>query len=227
MKKIGIYEMFASIQGEGLLQGIPSVLLRLVGCNLSCSWCDTQDFLQGGRGTYYSLEEIMDALAVYDCRNIVITGGEPFIHPELPLLTQELHQRGYHITIETNATLYQEVTCDLISMSPKLTNSVVTEADGQKRNKIDLETIRKFIANYSYQIKFVVSERDDMDEVASILAEVGDYDPFRVMIMPMAATIQELQRVQKKVLKMCIDHNMRYANRLQLQIWNNKSEILN
>lgn len=74
MKKIGIYEMFASIQGEGLLQGIPSVLLRLVGCNLSCSWCDTQDFLQGGRGTYYSLEEIMDALAVYDCRNIVITG---------------------------------------------------------------------------------------------------------------------------------------------------------
>ncbi|MEK3875961.1 7-carboxy-7-deazaguanine synthase QueE [Paenibacillus sp. FSL H8-0122] len=226
MKKIGVYEIFSSIQGEGILQGIPSVLIRLVGCNLDCSWCDTQSFLKGGRGTYYKLEQIVDALDSYCCKNVVITGGEPFIHQELPILTRELHERGYHITIETNATLYQEVVCDLISMSPKLSNSVVTDPD-TKSNKIDIGVIRKFISNFDYQIKFVVNDQEDMEEVSSILKEIGDYDPFRVMIMPMAATLKDLQLVQKKVLKLCIDYNMRYANRLQLQIWDNQSEVLN
>lgn len=70
MLKIPISEIFFSIQGEGLLQGIPSVLVRLSGCNLNCAWCDSKM-----KSSYVvSFEELINQISKYNCKYIILTG---------------------------------------------------------------------------------------------------------------------------------------------------------
>ena len=229
--RINICEMFHSIQGEGLLQGVPSVLVRLVGCNLSCDWCDTKDILQ--KGNYISLNEqkLLEKLAIYNCKHIILTGGEPTIYESLNDLIGVLHKNGYLVTVETNGTIQKELNCDLVSISPKLSNSIpqifkgTTEEEEYNRKRINIDAIRCHIQSGKYQIKFVVGDsQEDFDEVKDILEQIGDYDRERVLIMPQAATIERLNEIQAEVARLCICNNLRYSNRLQLQIWGNENE---
>src|SRR3990172_578382 len=114
-----IAEIFYSIQGEGRLLGVPSVFIRTSGCNLRCVWCDTPYTSWKPEGEERSFKEIMAAAAKYPARHVVVTGGEPLLAPEIEELTKRLKQRAYHITIESAATIFKPVACDLMSMSPK------------------------------------------------------------------------------------------------------------
>src|SRR5689334_3094147 len=116
-------ELFYSIQGEGKLTGVPSVFVRTSGCNLRCSWCDTPYTSWKPEGEELSLDEILERVAGYPARHVVVTGGEPMIAPEIVPLTERLRARGLHITIETAGTVVAPVACDLMSISPKLANS--------------------------------------------------------------------------------------------------------
>src|SRR5688572_19134083 len=118
-----IAEIFYSLQGEGRLIGVPSVFIRTSGCNLRCAWCDTPYTSWEPEGRPLRIDEIIQEVAKYPSRFVVITGGEPFLAPEIAELTQALEQSGAHITIETAATIFKSVSCDLLSMSPKLANS--------------------------------------------------------------------------------------------------------
>jgi 7-carboxy-7-deazaguanine synthase len=99
-----VSEIFRTIQGEGCSQGLPSVFLRLAGCNLNCSWCDTRYAREGG--TDMSCSEIVQMISGLPGTRICITGGEPLLQGDLlhPLL-EELHNKGYRIEIETNGTI--------------------------------------------------------------------------------------------------------------------------
>ena len=210
-----ICEIFKSIQGEGGLQGVPSILIRMFGCNLNCSWCDTNTL----KYQEMSVMEIINKIKSFNCKNVIITGGEPTIQINLNELILLLKSYGYHVTVETNAVLKTTLDCDLVSMSPKLSHS------GNDMICLNLEAIRHYITNNNYQLKFVCRPNvKDIEEVLYILKQIRHYDPFKVMVMPLASTPEELYDIQKQLVQLCIKYNLRYANRLQLQIWGNGSE---
>lgn len=110
-----IVEIFNSVQGEGFHTGVPSVFIRFGGCNLQCSWCDT-DFSKWDKMT---ISEIMVILSKWNTRRVIFTGGEPAMQKLRPL-SDELHANGYNIAIETNGTIeLEEGLVDWICVSPK------------------------------------------------------------------------------------------------------------
>src|SRR5579883_2379323 len=108
-----ISEIFYSIQGEGMLAGVPSAFVRLSGCNLRCVWCDTPYTSWAPEGEELTLDEIVARVTQFVCGHVVVTGGEPMIAPEIVPLTGRLRETGAHITIETAGTVYAPVACDL------------------------------------------------------------------------------------------------------------------
>src|ERR1043166_2570404 len=96
-----ISEIFYSIQGEGMLAGVPSVFIRTAGCNLRCTWCDTPYTSWEPQGENMPLHEIVNVATAYPAAHVVVTGGEPMIAPEIADLTAQLAAAGVHITIET------------------------------------------------------------------------------------------------------------------------------
>lgn len=129
--KYNIVEVFKTIQGEGMLQGVPSVFIRLYGCNLRCRWCDTIYTDEYHKYDVMELEVLITKIDKFNCSHVVITGGEPFLSPGIVELTDKLREKDYHITIETNGTIYKEISCDLLSISPKLNNSVPSNLSEQ------------------------------------------------------------------------------------------------
>src|SRR4051812_33283198 len=125
-----IAEIFHSIQGEGTLVGIPSVFVRVSGCNLRCTWCDTPYTSWSAEGPEMSLDAIVSQVDSYHCSHVVITGGEPMLFPAVVELAEQFRARKMHVTIETAGTVWQPVACDLMSISPKLANSTPRERDG-------------------------------------------------------------------------------------------------
>src|ERR1035437_9487516 len=118
-----IAEVFPSIQGEGILAGVPSLFIRVSGCNLRCRWCDTPYASWNPEGEDWPLSRIIGAVAASSVRHVVITGGEPLIMPEISELCFAIHAMQRHITVETAGTVYLPLPVDLISLSPKLSNS--------------------------------------------------------------------------------------------------------
>src|SRR5580693_3384724 len=94
-----VSEIFYSIQGEGILAGVPSVFVRTSGCNLRCAWCDTPYASWNPEGEPRTVEEIIAAVQSHAAaRHVVLTGGEPMIAKEIRELAAELKLLGYHIT---------------------------------------------------------------------------------------------------------------------------------
>ncbi len=114
-----VVEIFQSLQGEGTQTGRPCTFLRLGGCNLSCAWCDT-DWLTSRPMVLSDISHAVQRLA---CKNLIITGGEPLIHPQLTALLAHFKQAGYWLAIETNATraltAEQAALVDYVAASPK------------------------------------------------------------------------------------------------------------
>lgn len=111
-----VNEIFYSLQGEGRYTGVPSVFVRLSGCNMKCWFCDTDHLPY----TEMSEDDIVEKVTSYPTRHVVITGGEPTMQIN-SLLTSRLHDAGCFIQIETNGTLplHDDVDIDWITCSPK------------------------------------------------------------------------------------------------------------
>ncbi len=223
-----ISEIFYSIQGEGRLAGVPSVFIRLAGCDLRCLWCDTPHALRAEQGKGFTLEQIVNQISEYDCSHMVVTGGEPLISPELPTLLQELKNRNKHITLETSATQYRPVIADLVSISPKLAHSIphtgphADFAPIHKNRRLNLEAIQYFMDHHDYQLKFVVGDRTDLEEVDQILAVLRNVSRDRIMLMPQARTRQQYHTAGPLVAQLCIEKGFRYCPRLHVELWDNR-----
>lgn len=224
MEKIGISEIFMTIQGEGQLQGTPSIFIRLHGCNLTCKWCDTIYENEYKEYQLLTIDEILKRISIYNTKYVVITGGEPLLNENIDLLINGLKEQLYHITVETNATIIKEIKCDLVSMSPKLSNSNPYFRENSKykeyeKVRINYKAINYYIENYKYQIKFVIATNQDMIEIKEILQKLKKYDDLNVLAMPLSSSKKELEFIQKDIINLCILNNIRYGNRLQLQVW--------
>ncbi len=223
-----ISEIFYSIQGEGRLLGVPSVFIRTSGCNLRCVWCDTPYTSWQPQGKPWSLPKILREIDNYPARHVVITGGEPLLAAEMGELTRQVKQSGAHITIETAATIYQPLTADLISMSPKLANSTPWKrargkfAAMHERRRLNLAVIQNYLDAYDYQLKFVVEAREDFAEIGEILNQLRNIDPARVMIMAQGTANRELNRKAQWIVELCKQHGFSYTPRLHIQLFGHR-----
>lgn len=115
--KYKLVEIFESLQGEGRNTGRPCVFVRFAGCNLACPWCDTDV----GERFSMTLDELLNEIAMYKAKTVVLTGGEPTLLDGAPELVAALKKLGYYIAVETNATIdaawLQFV--DYVACSPK------------------------------------------------------------------------------------------------------------
>jgi len=118
MKKYKLVEIFYSIQGEGNRTGTANIFVRFSFCNLSCSFCDTP---YNDVNYELSLEELLNEISKFDCKNIIFTGGEPSLQLDNELLS-ELKNRNYYLAIESNGTKEISNMIDYISISPKSNN---------------------------------------------------------------------------------------------------------
>ena len=225
-----IAEVFYSIQGEGLLAGVPSVFLRTSGCNLRCHWCDTPYTSWQPEGADQSVDELLRYVRKSGARHTVVTGGEPFLQPQLAELCIALSDAGQHITIETAGTVYRDVVCDLMSLSPKLANSTPHEKDEgrwaaqHERLRYQPDVLRRFLASYPYQLKFVVSNEADLAEVERIVADTrADRD--RVLLMPEGTTPQAIAAASLWIVEACKRTGFRYSPRLHVHIWGDKRGV--
>ncbi len=220
-----INEIFYSLQGEGLLAGIPSVFVRLAGCPLRCHWCDTKYAWDDKAGDDYSIEKILQTVQQWSCKFIVITGGEPMANSNLPELLQRLKTSNRHITVETAGIKFiPDLACDLMSISPKLSNSMPNESKSTKIHdslKIDTDILQKLINNYKYQLKFVVNSQNDLVEIQQTIEKLKNVDTNKVMLMPQAATRNEFLTRSPIVAEMCKRTCFVFCQRLQILLWNN------
>ncbi len=219
-----ISEVFATIQGEGVLTGVPSLFIRTSGCNLRCHWCDTPYTSWSPEGDDWPLDRLLAWVEDFPAyRHVVLTGGEPMIQPELPALTRALHARGLHITIETAGTVEAEAVCGLMSISPKLANSTPWERDAQwaKRHeeaRMNLPVLRSLVRNYEYQLKFVVEKEGDLPEIQSLVRELNA-PPGKVLLMPEGLDDSTLRARSQWLVELCKAHGYRFCPRLHIQIW--------
>ncbi|GBD36958.1 7-carboxy-7-deazaguanine synthase [bacterium HR36] len=229
---IRIAEIFHSIQGEGILAGTPSVFVRVSGCNLRCRWCDTEYASWQPEGESRSVAELLREVLGYNCPYVVITGGEPFLFAELTELCQSLHQAGRHITIETAGTIYREVVCDLLSLSPKLSNSTPWYreagrfAQQHEQRRIQPEVLRRLLARYTeVQLKFVIEEPRDLQEVQELLAQLPPVPRERILLMPQGVTSEELRERGSWLVEACKQHGYRYCPRLHIELFGNRRGV--
>jgi 7-carboxy-7-deazaguanine synthase len=221
-----IAELFYSIQGEGALVGVPSVFIRTSGCNLRCSWCDTPYASWQPEGVELSLDQILSEVSAHPARHVVVTGGEPMIAPEILPLTERLRARGLHITIETAGTVFHPVACDLMSISPKLSNSTPAGSSAAQHDRLRIQpsVLRQLIARYEYQLKFVIEKPADMDEVRPLL-ELLDADRERVVLMPEGIDAARLRERGVWLAEICKQEGFRFSPRLHVDLWGNQRGV--
>lgn len=207
-------EIFYSLQGEGPRTGTPAVFLRLSGCNLHCSWCDTRySWLSGCE---LSEAEVAARVLSYDCSSLVITGGEPLLQAAdienlLALLPAEMH-----VEVETNGTLPPTpVLAERVNqwnVSPKLAHS-----GNSPEQAICPAALADFVATERAWFKFVVSSEEDWPAIAAL-----NLPQQRIILMPCAATRADLTAARPIVAELCLRHRVRLGDRLHVVLWDDE-----
>lgn len=219
-----ISEIYASLQGEGLLAGTPSTFVRTSGCNLRCVWCDTPFTSWKPEGRDLPLAAVLEAVAALAPRHVVVTGGEPLLLDDVPELCRELGRSGCHVTVETAGSVLPAGAagrlCDLVSISPKLASSTPPAdtpggwaARHEAGRRCD-DVLRSLAESGPHQFKFVVESAADVDEAARWIDDLGSaVDRRRVFLMPQARTPDELATHAAWLTAECRRLGFRFAPR--------------
>ncbi|WP_255170042.1 7-carboxy-7-deazaguanine synthase QueE [Natrononativus amylolyticus] len=236
-----INELFSSLQGEGVLAGVPSVFVRTSGCNLRCWFCDSAHTSWEPTHAWMGLEEILAEVDAHDPDHVVLTGGEPLLSDRCVDLLERLSTRGYHTTVETNGTIYRDAPIDLASISPKLASSTPTAertpagvdpggwTGRHERDRIDLEALVALVDAYDFQLKFVVTDGTDLPEILELLSDLraeasASIPDDRVLLMPEGATRDRLAETRETVAALAMEYGFRYTPRLHVDLWNDAPE---
>jgi len=226
-----ILEIYQSKQGEGIWTGQSSVFVRFFGCPLRCRFCDTAyarfNAEDSAIGADLAYEEVAGRVLLLDLPHVVLTGGEPMMAPEIVELTKLLKDYDYQITIETSGIIFQPVVCDLVSISPKLPNTVPIDGDPEiaqshDRERSKPEIVQQLMLRYNYQLKFVVDMEEDLYEVDEYLSHFHGVVPNRVLLMPQAIDVETMHKKAKWIEPFCEAQGFRYCPRMQLVWYGNK-----
>jgi 7-carboxy-7-deazaguanine synthase len=225
-----ISEIFYSIQGEGELTGLPSVFIRTSGCNLRCRWCDTKYASWDPIGTNRSIEDIVTEVNQHGAEHVVVTGGEPMVAKGLPELLAQLKAHNHHITIETAGTVPPGgITCDLASISPKLSNSTPLPGEiddawiaRHDATRINLDALNRWTDNYPFQFKFVVATAEDVTELTELIGLLANkIPPAKILLMPEGVEATAIRGRDETLIDLCKQFGYRYCNRLHIELFGN------
>lgn len=175
-----------------------------------------------------SIDSIVRAVAESKKRHVVLTGGEPLVPQESTDLCRELREQGYHITIETAGTVDRELSCDLMSISPKFASSAPDKVAHERwnrlhhRRRMPIDTMRRLIdRSDDYQLKFVVDSPADYDELRTVVAGL-QADPRDVWVMPQGSTIEAMDLAMEWLKPWCGDQGFQYCDRQQIRWYGNR-----
>lgn len=216
-------EIFHSIQGEGVSLGTPCVFLRLAGCNLACSWCDTAYSWNGSAATVKLTPEAAAELVLrYPCRRLVLTGGEPLIQQKaLPPLLRLLPEHA--VEMETNGTIMPDAELleriGQFNVSPKLPHS---GNDASRAWKPDI--LRRLADTEKAWFKFVVACETDIKAILRQASRAG-IPAERILVMPLASTREELDAMRAPTVEWCLRYGLRFSDRLHIAIWGSKKGV--
>ncbi|MGA2332743.1 MAG: radical SAM protein [Syntrophales bacterium] len=156
-----VNEIFYSIQGESSYTGRPCVFVRLTGCNLRCSYCDTRYAYEEGEDL--DIGEIINRITFHRCVLVEITGGEPLMQKETPLLIRRLLDMGFEVLLETNGSM------DVSAIDDRCVKIVDIKCPSSgEANKNDLENLKRL--QTKDEIKFAIGSREDYDYAKNILS---------------------------------------------------------
>ena len=198
---------------------------------MRCWFCDSGYTSWEPEGDNLTVAEILARIGQFPPRHVVVTGGEPLIAPEIEELCTALRQRDYHITIETAATVFKPVECDLASLSPKLSNSTPWQREGGKyaerheRSRLRSDVIAAFMERSDYQLKFVIDKSSDVDEVLRLLDALPDVDRSKVLLMPQGVTRDDLHARGPWLIDECKKRGFRFCPRLHIELFGNQRGI--
>jgi organic radical activating enzyme len=242
--KIAVSEYFYSLQGEGRTMGIPAIFLRLTGCNLICggygvekdgilrdgaTWvCDTiQVWMKGTTFIFEDLCQELNSKLDFIKRlnsgvHLVITGGEPLLQQDRIISFLEFLEVQFKciptVEIETNATIIpKEELNNRVSywnVSPKLQNSGMPD----KERLVD-DALTYFRDNSKTMFKFVISRKEDFEEIQTNFLDKGLIKKEQLVFMPASNSLDDLLKTNKLVAEICIEHQIRMSTRLHIEIW--------
>ena len=222
-----IAEIFYSVQGEGGLVGVPSVFVRTSGCNLRCSWCDTPYTSWNPEGDDLSVDKILTRASAFSvARHVVLTGGEPMIARGIVELSRRFRERGMHVTIETSGTVFAPVECDLMSISPKLSNSTPEGVFQRQHERLRLQPdiLLRLMSICDYQLKFVIARPEDVDEARALIAQV-QAPASKVILMPEGIVAETLDARGVWIAEICKQLGFRFSPRLHVQLYGNRRGV--
>jgi 7-carboxy-7-deazaguanine synthase len=203
-KTIKINEIFYSLQGEGTDIGFPTIFIRLTGCNLRCTYCDTKYAYYDGKEM--SISKILTALSKWNCNRICITGGEPLLQKNIFSLISQLRKKNYEISIETNGSL--NIT-KLTQLAVAIKMDVKLPTSGEN-HKMQLQNVSKL--RITDELKFIIGNKTDFISAKTI---IETHKPTCNIIM------QPIWGKVKNLANWILKHqlNVRYSPQLHKILW--------
>jgi 7-carboxy-7-deazaguanine synthase len=175
-----ITEIFHSIQGESSYAGRPCVFVRLTGCPLRCTWCDSEYTFTGG--TEMSLVDVLERVEAYGCPLVEVTGGEPLHQPEAFVLIERLCTAGYEVLIETSGAI------DTTPVDARAHIILDVKCPGSGMlHRMHWENLNRLTAKD--EVKFVIKNRADYDWSKDIVREHALNQRCHVLFAPVFGTL--------------------------------------
>lgn len=207
-----VTEIFHSIQGESTHAGRPCTFVRLTGCPLRCTWCDSEYTFDGG--TEMTLDEVLAGVRACDCRLVEVTGGEPLHQPEAFTLIERLCADGYEVLVETSGAI------DIAPVDPRARIIMDVKCPGSgMTDRMDWNNLDRIAAKD--EVKFVLADRADYEFARMIIARHGLAGRCPVLLSPSFGELDPRQlsewvladklpvRVQLQLHKFIWDPNMK------------------
>lgn len=233
---IGVSEHFYSLQGEGPDTGCPAVFLRLKGCRLNCTFCDTAEVWK--RGKTFSVEELAGIFRSNGYMNhlsngaiLILTGGSPLIQqtalvPFLKLLRLQMGTT-FHVAVETEGVIAPTKEL-MLQISTWVVSLKLASSGEPKERRLIPETIRlhaSMQAHGQVHFKFPVADEQDFNEMLELINQY-EISPKRVWVMPVAATRAELQSSRvAEIAEWCKTHYLKFSTRLHIQLWDKATGV--
>ena len=211
--RLRLTEIFFSIQGESSFQGLPCVFVRLTGCNLRCSWCDTEYSFTGGETL--SVDEVMARVRAYPCTLVEITGGEPLLQKGARSLADKLLAENYTVLCETSG----ERDIDIMPLGVKrIVDLKAPGSDEAHSNRWEnLKQLRD-----GDEIKIVIKDRVDFDWAMKLVDEHRLVEKVPVLFSPVYGVL-DAELLAQWILE--TGQAIRFNNQLHKQIWGERQGV--
>lgn len=217
-----ITEIFFSLQGETSASGLPFIFIRLTGCNLRCTYCDSAYAFKNGQKM--SLLEIVEHLKTFPTNRVLITGGEPLVQRNTPTLIRELTSRGFEVSVETHG----ELPIDRIVDHARIILDIKTPDSGMQRGGWEIN-VKQLKPNRD-EIKFVITSDRDYEWARNWVREHAAL-PVPILFSPMVPAEGSPKRIDQgfsptrladRILKDGL--NVRFQMQLHKILWGNNTK---